>query len=294
MKLSAAYRLAASILHGFDEYRSRFKQITRDARRRFAEAAWLEAQQAAATRINLYDKKVGETLARLERSFAVEELTHCENWREAKQHYTELIAQRLDFELAETYFNSLFCSVFHHRHIRDEWMFVYSSRERAAHRSGIELTRRRRVAGDWQGALAWALEDAPLDTPFDDSQRDARLGSGFLVENLPAALRDADDAEIELIQSVFYRNKGAYLVGRLHGAGEQVPLVLPILHEERHEESQEKRDDDGARLRLDTVIIEPDEVSIIFSFTRVYFQVDVPVPREFVAYLQKLMVDKPE
>ncbi|SDL24906.1 isocitrate dehydrogenase kinase/phosphatase [Modicisalibacter muralis] len=290
MKLSAAYRLAATILHGFDEYRSRFKQITRDARRRFAEAAWLEAQQAAATRINLYDKKVGETLARLERSFTVEELIDCENWREARAHYAELIAQRLDYELAETYFNSLFCSIFHHRHIRNDWMFVYSSREHAAHRSDIELTRRWRIAGDWPGALTWALEEAPLDTPFDDAARDARLGSGFLVDNLPAALLEAADAEIELIESVFYRNKGAYLVGRISGGGEQVPLVLPILHDAPDEELN----DATARLRLDTLIIEPDEVSIIFSFTRVYFQVDVAVPREFVDYLQQLMPDKPE
>ena len=47
-------RLAATVLHGFDEYRSRFKQISSDARRRFIEADWREAQQASAARINLY------------------------------------------------------------------------------------------------------------------------------------------------------------------------------------------------------------------------------------------------
>ncbi|WP_163558286.1 bifunctional isocitrate dehydrogenase kinase/phosphatase [Halomonas sp. NO4] len=281
MKLSPAYRLAATILHGFDEYRSRFKAITADASRRFRDAAWREAQQASAERINLYEQKVNETLERLETTFSEEELTHCECWREAKQHYAELISQRLDYELAETYFNSLFCSVFHHRHIRNDWMFVYSSRDTAAHRSGIELCRRFAVHGDWNAAVRWALAEAPFETPFDDLEHDAGQGGDFLRGHLPAAILDAADAEVELLKSVFYRNKGAYLVGRIRGGGTQVPLVLPVLH------------DEGAGLHLDTVLIESDEVSIIFSFTRAYFQVEVAVPGEFVNYLRELMPDKP-
>ncbi|CAM4224558.1 bifunctional isocitrate dehydrogenase kinase/phosphatase [Vreelandella rituensis] len=291
MKLTPAYRLATTILHGFDEYRTRFKEITHDASRRFREAAWLEAQQASAERINLYEEKVQDTLSRLKRSFDNDEmLSHCEHWREARNHYADLISQRLDYELAETFFNSLFCSIFHHRHIRNDWMFVYSSRESAAHHSGIELCRSRPVNGNWQEALKWALLEAPLDNPFDDIERDTQLGTDFLQEHLPAVIRDAQDVEIELLNSVFYRNKGAYLVGRIRGGGEQVPLVLPVLHGEGFGEKEGA----SAGLHLDTVLIESDEVSIIFSFTRAYFQVEVVVPGEFVDYLQELMPSKPE
>ena len=282
MPLSPSYRLAATILHGFDEYRSRFKAITADASRRFAEAAWREAQQASAERINLYEEKVQATLHRLRRSFADDVLTDFECWREARTHYAELINQRLDYELAETYFNSMFCSLFHHRHIRNDWMFVYSSREQAAHHSGLTLCRHRRVAGDWVAGLRWALGEARFVTPFIDLERDAGQGGEALRRLLPEAVRDDPEAEIELIKSVFYRNKGAYLVGRVRGGGQQVPLVLPVLHEE------------GKGLYLDTVLIEPDEVSIIFSFTRAYFQVKVVVPSEFVHYLQELVPDKPQ
>ncbi|GAB2792561.1 bifunctional isocitrate dehydrogenase kinase/phosphatase [Halomonas shantousis] len=281
MKLSPGYRLATNILHGFDEYRSRFKQITADARRRFCEAAWAQAQQASAARINLYDEKVEETRLRLVRMLDRETLTHCEHWRDAKREYTALICQRLDYELAETFFNSMFCTFFHHRHIRDDWMFVYRSRECPSHRSSIRLTRDIAVAGDWHRACARALDEASLGLPFEDLERDAGLAAEFLQTNLPRAILEADDAVVELIDSVFYRNKGAYLVGRIRGNGEQVPLVLPVLHGPAH------------GLYLDTVIIEPDEVSIIFSFTRVYFQVEVTVPGEFVAFLQQLMPDKP-
>ncbi|GAB2729916.1 bifunctional isocitrate dehydrogenase kinase/phosphatase [Halomonas garicola] len=284
MKLSAAYRLAATVLHGFDEYRARFQAITRDASRRFCTAAWQETQRASAERINLYREKVDGTRERLQRTFSRDVLTDCEYWREARGHYAELISQRLDYELAETFFNSLFCAVFKHRHIRNDWVFVYSSRVDAARRSGIELCRRRRVDGDWQAALVWALDEAPLALPFADLSRDTGLGAAFLREHLPPAILGADDAELELLHSVFYRNKGAYLVGRIRGGGEQVPLALPVLHDGAPNEQH--------RLKLDTVLIEPDEVSILFSFTRAYFQVDVPVPGEFVSYLQDLMPRK--
>nr|WP_194249317.1 bifunctional isocitrate dehydrogenase kinase/phosphatase [Halomonas salicampi] len=287
--MSPAYRLATTILHGFDEYRARFKDITQDASRRFRDAAWREAQQASAERINLYEEKVGVTLARMQRTFDHDVLSHCECWREARTHYADLISQRLDYELSETFFNSLFCSIFHHRHIRNDWMFVYSSRDSAAHHSGIELSRRQPVNGDWQSALRWALEEAPFENPFTDIHRDTQLGAEFLEANLPDAIKHAPDTEIELLKNVFYRNKGAYLVGRIYGGGEQVPLVLPVLHGEGFGEEK----DADSRLHLDTVLIESDEVSIIFSFTRAYFQVEVPVPGEFVAYLQELMPQKP-
>lgn len=282
MKHSPAYRLAATVLRGFDGYRSRFKEITDDANRRFTQAAWREAQVASAERIDLYDEKVRATRLQLTRTLDEDQLIHCERWGEARSHYTEMISQRLDYELAETYFNSLFCSLFHHRHIHNDWMFVYSSRESAAHRSGVEPCRARRVDGDWGQALHWALDEAGLEMGFVDLARDAALGEASLKRLLPAEILAADDAEIELIKSVFYRNKGAYLVGRIRGGGEQVPLVLPVLHDEGH------------GLYLDTLLVEPDEVSIIFSFTRAYFQVRVVVPSEFVAYLQELMPDKPE
>ena len=274
-------RLAATVLHGFDEYRSRFKQISSDARRRFIEADWREAQQASAARINLYDEKVAATMERLERAFEPDRLCECTLWGEAKRQYMALIDQRLDYKLAETFYNSIFCSVFSHRHIRDDWMFVSPSRQGPARHSGLSISHRVPVEGDWAGALESVLNEAPLGIAFEHQGRDVTLGAEMLLATLPEVVRDAPDAAFEMLRSVFYRNKGAYLVGRIEGGGQTLPLVLPVLHTER----------DG--VYLDTVIIEPEEVSIIFSFTRAYFQVEIEVPSEVVGFLQTLMPEKP-
>lgn len=70
---------------------------------------------------------------------------------------------------------------------------------------------------------------------------------------------------VEVFVSVLYRNKGAYLIGRIFTCDEQWPLAIPLLHR------------DGQGIVADALITDEAEVSIIFSFTRSYFMVEVPI-----------------
>ena len=60
----------------------------------------------------------------------------------------------------------------------------------------------------------------------------------------------------------FFRRKGAYLVGRLVAEAGYRPLVLALLHGERG-------------LVVDAVLTDVDHVSVLFSFTRSHFHVDL-------------------
>jgi len=85
---------------------------------------------------------------------------------------------------------------------------------------------------------------------------------------------------VEMLKPVFYRNKGAYLVGRIRRGSEIHPLILPVLHEE-------------GGLTLDTVLLTLDDAAVVFSFTRSYFQVEVDRTAELVAFLRTLLPHKP-
>ena len=86
---------------------------------------------------------------------------------------------------------------------------------------------------------------------------------------------------MDVLEPVFYRNKGAYLVGRIHGLSPSpAPFVLPFLYQ---------ADD---KLYIDTLITDPDEVGVIFSFTRSYFMVDSAVPAQIVEFLHSVMPHK--
>ena len=120
--------IARMILDGFDDYREHFRQITDGARQRFEQAQWQQAQKASAARINLYEEKVGETVARLHQAFSTESLMDVSQWPLVKSAYISLIDLRFDDELSETWYNSIFCGLFSHDLISDGCMFIHTTR----------------------------------------------------------------------------------------------------------------------------------------------------------------------
>ncbi|MFZ5956364.1 bifunctional isocitrate dehydrogenase kinase/phosphatase [Pseudomonas knackmussii] len=272
--------IAQAILQGFDDYREGFRQITDGAPARFEQAQWQEIQHASAARINLYEEKVGETVARLTREFAAADLQDVERWPLIKSAYIGLIDPRNDDELAETWFNSIFCGLFSHDNISDGTMFVHTTRPSLRPHARDPHTRIYRPQGHLRKTLEQILVDYRFNVPYEDAESDLARLETLLHSNLPDWVCKDPELTLELIGSVFYRNKGAYLVGRLFTPDEQWPLVFPLIHRE------------GQGIRFDTVITDEAEVSIIFSFTRSYFMVDVPVPAELVAFLKRLLPGK--
>ncbi|WP_416236120.1 bifunctional isocitrate dehydrogenase kinase/phosphatase [Pseudomonas citronellolis] len=273
-------QIAQTILDGFDVYRERFKQITDGAQARFEQAQWQEIQRTSAERIDLYEEKVAETVARVSSRFSPAELLDVERWPLIKSAYIALIDPRNDDELAETWFNSIFCGLFSHDNISDGTMFVHTTRPSLRPHARDPHTRLYRPRGNLRQALQQIFADYRFQVPYEDAEGDLARLDALLHSNLPDWVCKDPELALELIGSVFYRNKGAYLVGRLFTPDEQWPLVFPLIHRE------------GRGIRFDTVITDEAEVSIIFSFTRSYFMVDVPVPAELVAFLKRLLPGK--
>ncbi|GLZ88341.1 isocitrate dehydrogenase kinase/phosphatase [Metapseudomonas resinovorans] len=272
--------IARLILDGFDDYREHFRQITDGARARFEEAQWQATQLAAAERIALYEVKVGETSARLRAAYAMDELLDVQLWPLVKSAYIGLIDVRFDDELSETWYNSIFCSLFSHDLISDGCMFIHTTRPSLRVHERAPQTRSYRPAGRLHAALSAILDDFRFDVHYDDRAGDIERLEAQLRENLPDWVCKDPELCIELFASPLFRNKGAYLVGRIYTRDEQWPLVMPLLHRE------------GRGIQADAMITDEAEVSIIFSFTRSYFMVDVAVPAEFVGFLKRILPGK--
>jgi len=268
--------IACLILAGFDDYREQFQIITRGARECFERGLWLVTQQAASERIALYELKVKATRDTLYRAYSDELLLDVTYWAQVKTAYIHLIDPRFDDELAETWYNSIFCSLFSHDLISDRCMFIHSTRPLRREQVRTTQTRDYHPQGDMAGCLAQILCDYRFDVPFADLNADSERLAQQLAENLSV---DASQM-IELFSGVLYRNKGAYLVGRIYGQDRQWPLMIALIHDE----------DRG--IVADALITDEDEVSIIFSFTRSYFMVDVPVPADFVGFLKSILPGK--
>jgi len=274
-----AHAIARTILEGFDDYREHFRQITDGARERFEKAQWQQGQAASAARINLYEDKVGEVTTRLRGNFEGGALLDIDLWPLVKSAYIGLIDLRFDDELSETWYNSIFCGLFSHDLISDGCMFIHTTRP-SLRRARAAQTRTYAPVGQIPEMLTQIFADYGFSEPYADLPADLRRLEVQLRENLPDWVCKDPDLKVELFSSVLYRNKGAYLVGRIFTRDEQWPLVIPLLHRE------------GQGIQVDALITDEAEVSIIFSFTRSYFMVDVPVPAEFIGFLKRILPGK--
>lgn len=274
-------RFARTILNGFESYFAEFQNITLAARSRFENADWHGMQQASTQRIDLYKEKTTLVYEYVE-LIAGDQLHDFAFWGEAKDVYSELIEGHNNFEIAETFFNSVYCTAFKHRKIRDEYAFVFSPQGDMPPADVSKVYRTYRLNGSLQELLRALLEDYSFNIPYEDMDRDIANIIGVVERYLqPRFDMTREGVQFQVLEHHFFRNKGAYIVGRIAAGADSMPFVLPVLHNE-----------EGA-VYVDTVLFGSDKVSILFSFTRSYFLVDASIPSQYVLFLQQLMPAKP-
>lgn len=260
----------------FLEYQNRFREITRRARQRFLERDWPGSYADAAQRLRLYSSEMDKLAGRVSELMG-SRFEDRKVWMGAKAVYSSFIAQNPEWEIAESFFNSLTRRIFHTEGVDQAIEFVDTDFDAPPTGISGELVRSRR--GDELTAL---LRDE-LAGCFE-ADRWTNL-EGQVVEagkRITAALPPTEgEFVLEMVSSIFYRGRGAYLVGRVRRGSEDLPLALCLRHESK------------GGIRLDAVLVDQLDLSILFSYTRAYFRVDVECPYELVRQLRTLMPRKP-
>jgi isocitrate dehydrogenase kinase/phosphatase len=276
-----AFDIARTILDGFDRHYSLFRQASQAARTHFERADWPAAQAAARARIGFYDQRVQECVRALETAYTAAQLRD-DTWRETKLHYIGLLTGHRRPELAESFFNSVSCHILHRSYYRNDFLFVrpavsteYIETEEAQPTYRVYYPARDGL----HGALARMVTNFQLARPFADLARDVDLAAARMRERFGLDAREPNQ-QLHVLSGLFFRNKGAYIVGRAVNGAHAYPFAVPVLH------------DEGGRLVLDTVLTEGEQVARLFSFTRAYFMVDMEVPSAYVQFLRSLMPHK--
>ena len=276
-----AVAIAQSIVDGFDEYRTKFEHISSGAQYRFEQADWLGMQKACTDRVDLYDLSVSLVTTQV-KSEAGKYSLSTEVWRQAKLAFAEQTVRLTHGELAETFFNSIYCRTFKHKAIDDTKIFVKTSLPKGWEPPKTGIINNYSLNGNLPKLISQILDDYAFNIPYESKRRDVRNIVRHLRDNPHFGMPMNSGARLEIIKTVFFRNKGAYIVGRsLSSDGTQShPFILPILNNEQ------------GGVYVDTLILDPDDVSVIFSFTRSYFMVIAPIPFEYVRFLSGLLPTK--
>jgi len=278
-----AGQIADIINKGFTEYRIQFEEISSGAKRRFEKAQWQEVQASGMQRIDLYGEMIDKVTANLANFRLAEniEQERARDWEIIKASFELLMPMRTDPELAETFYNSIFCRTFRHSSLREQRMFLFSSSAAAPKELAQEMYMEYNAKNGVVNMVSNILDDYAFDVPYTNKRLDVINLVGIVKENTDFRMAITNDTKVQILKSIFYRNKGAYLVGQLVNPSHSQPFVIPLLN------------DENQGIYTDTLITDSDDVSIIFSFTRSYFMVEAPVPAEFVGFLQQILPTKP-
>ncbi len=272
--------VAQTILEGFNRHFQLFQEITRAAKDRFEQADWEGEASARKERIYFYDQRVNEAIDHLRERF---DLTSFDSalWQDVKRWYLWLLYKHDQPELAETFYNSVFCRLFDSEYFNNDYIFVKPGT--AVEFLDLDHPVYTSFYPDDDGleaCLEKLLGSFGFTRPWQNMARDVELLAQNMRPVLASTARPAPYRQFHVASSLFYRNKAAYIVGRALIGLEMQPFVIPILI------------NDDFELYVDTVITDVDDLALIFSFTRAYFMVDMDVPSGLVGFLKSLLPTK--
>ena len=278
---STARRMAKTILNGFHSYFADYLNATLSAKARFEKADWQGVQEANVDRLELYRQKVAQTVHYLG-IVTNKDIADLNLWAEAKTAYTQLVFNFPNFEIAETFFNSVFSDIHDHSKISDKIIYVLSSQLIEAPEAEYSIFIRYE-GDDYRSMFRRILKESEFSLPGEDIELDLDCIMGvFNQEVLPQLKGTASKTEIktvklDILESTFYRGKAAYMVGRVVAGKKTFPMVLVFLNTEQ------------GSLYVDTALFNTDDLSVVFSFARNHFMVDAPLPYQYAHFLKTLM-----
>lgn len=268
---------ALAIRDAFADYDARFDAITRRAQARFEQRDWAGAREDAVARIDLYDQCVAKISATLVAQLG-DRAGDRALWSTIRDRYAELIAPLLDQELNKTFFNTLTRRFFKTRGVARDIEFIALDIE-PTDRITHPVARHNYVVTD---GLASLFRRVLADYPFAVAYADAAQDAMRIAAVLSTRFADWDDSGVlgvELLDTVFYRERRAYLVGRVFGREHYAPCVIALIH-----------DDNG--LRVDAVLTTRQHVAVLFGYTHSYFHADLPTVGDAVVFLRLLLPGK--
>ena len=269
---------AREIREGFERYNAEFRVITRRAPVRFDARDSKGSQRDAVERIDLYDKFVNRTVTELRAKLGERALDR-QLWMQIRQDFPAEIESLPDPEFAKTFFSSTTRRLFGTVGVAPEIEFVATDLDPLANITSA-------VGSNTyvnHGSLALLFEDVLGDVRFRSPWKDLDKSILHVANEVTAHLHARNERTIlraEMIRPVFYQVARAYIVGRVVGRDFIMPLVIAL-----------KNTDDG--ILVDAVMLAEGDVSIVFSFTRSYFHVDLERVGEAVLFLKSILPVKP-
>ncbi len=270
---------ASLIVGAFARYNAEFRDITRRAPERFENRDWRGIQADVVGRLDLYSRLVDATAADLRRDLGDRALD-TSLWGGIKAAYSGQIGSLPDAEFHKTFFSSITRRLFGTEGVdADIEYFALDVDPLRGITSHVETH-----SYENRGSLELLFEQLLTDFRFRTPWRDFEGSVRHVALDVKLHLQQIDERrpglKVEVIRTVFYQMTRAYIVGRIYGEGWTLPLAIALRNSSQG-------------VLVDAVMLRESDVSILFSFTRSYFHVDLERVGEAVLFLKAILPGKP-
>lgn len=275
------WQVARLIHDSWDELINNFLHLTQQGKSHFEQRLYKDLFLLALNRYNLYGGMVKKTYAQIE-DILEDRLHDTTAWEKIKHYYSQLIQNRYDKPNTETFYNSISRKVFNQVNIGFSEQFEFFNNEdyHVVEFTEPKVYREISVSKITKDVLKDILLSLDFKVEWEDIDRDCQA---IMDELTPVMIFQKNNLfldSIELVNTVFFRNRGAFVVGKLRYRRWVMPFVIAILNEEKG-------------LYVDAFVNNVSDISIMFSFTRSSFLANTRKPVELIDYLKTIMPFKP-
>lgn len=273
------HHIAIKLCNHFEDYHARFAQITQRARLRFEHRDWNAARADAVERIELYDVCIAECMENLQ-TITVDSHVDRLLWQQVRAVFAARIDAQIDRELYKTFYNTVVRRLFGSRGVDDQIEFRAIDIE-PSDAITHPVARHSYAVSEHRPADAFmrVLGDYRFDVEYAHQLRCAAAIAVRLQDDL-AHWGACPVHSIELLDTVFYRERRAYLVGRVFGEHRFSPCVIALVNSPEG-------------LRVEAVLSRRSDVAHLFGVSRSYFQADLATVGDVVVFLRSLLPNKP-
>ena len=279
MTKSIEISAAELIFAGFEGYNNAFKEVTKCAKNHFESQDWYASQRDQAKRIELYEEWVWKVVDSL-KTLLSDSSTDKNTWNKIKVAFNEVTKDFCDVEFTKTYFNSISRRIFKTEGINPEVEYIAIDLKPLQNiTKTVPTICFRSGKDDLQSIVVDVLNNYQFDTHYADINHTAEFISHQIQHQFLLQHPERDFHHIEVLQPIFYQNTRAYIVGKLVFNDLSTPFAIALMNTE-------------VGLKADAVVLTPNDMSVLFGYTRSYFHVDLETVADMVVYLRELMPHK--
>ena len=272
------HAVAKNIAEKYDILLAAFNEKTLCAKEYFEQRKYKELFLRQQERYRLYGNYVKEVLSDTA-VFLGDHLQNVEYWKAIKKEFSAIVKDKPHRLNSETFYNSITRKLFIDKSFNADYEFFDYTDYKPMPKYDNEIFDVIECTHFSKVAIKQILQYFKFSVPFEDIDRDAQL---IFDEMAPTIIHQKSNLfldRIEVLKPVFYRNRGAFVVGRIFYKNWSMPMVIPLLNEEKG-------------IFVDSVIYIPADISIIFSFTRASFFVHTKYPAQLIDYLKAMLTHK--